>query len=152
MGCNSSVHVVNEVEAPIVINNCECLAGKFNRVIVPKDIWLSRMSKFITEHIRQFKHYGVHDIDIIYRKLHTYEVNTQNSKEDTTNKHSQAVKVVSGMLRNIPAPSPKQMREELTTMAVDYAMNDKEHEFEEIMFVFSIIINAPMIQFYETKY
>lgn len=149
MGCSSSVNVI---DTPVVINNYDCLAGKFNRVNVPKDIWLSRMIKFISEHVQQFKSYGTQDIYTMYHKLHSYEITTYNSKDDLSNKHSQAVKIVSSMLRTFPVPSPKQIRKELTTMAVDYSNNNKEHEFEEIMFVISIIINAPLMQFYETRY
>lgn len=150
MGCGASVHVMNEIETPIVHDTCDSLAGKFNRVKIPKDIWLFRMRNFISEHAYQLKHYGAYEVDVMYRKLHSYEISVSNTNKG--NKHSQAVKVVSGILRTIPAPSPKQIRDELTTMSVDYCIEDKQHEFEEIIFVFSIIINAPMIQFYETKY
>lgn len=148
MGCSSSVHIVNEIEAPIVVNNCECLAGKFNRAEIPKELWLSRMRKFIATHISQFKHYSCRDIDIIYNKLHVYEQTATMSD----NKHSQAIKILSSIFNVSPRPSPKQICEELTTMALDYCVDNKEHDFEEIVFVFSIIINSPMISFYETKY
>lgn len=150
MGCSSSVHIVNEIETPIVVNNCECLAGKFNRSEIPKEVWLSRIRKFIVDHIQQFKQYTPHDIDIIYHKLRAYETNANMSENQ--NKHSQAVKVLSGIFNAFPRPSPKQIREELTTMALDYCVDNKEHDFEEIVFVFSIIVNSPTIKFYETKY
>lgn len=150
MGCSSSVHIVNEIETPIVVNNCECLAGKFVRTEIPKDLWLSRMRGFISDHISQFKHYSSHDIDIIYHKLRAYEQTSNMS--DIKNKHTQAVRIVSNIFNVNPRPSPKQIREELTTMALDYCVDNKEHDFEEIAFVFSIIINSPMIKFYETKY
>lgn len=148
MGCSSSVHVV---ETPIVINSCGSLAGKFNRVEIPKDVWLSRMKKFIFKHINQFKYYDCNDIDVMYLKLRSYEISASNIT-NKQNKHSQAVQVVSNIFRNITDPTPLGIREELTKMAVDYSNEDKEHEFEEIMFVFSIIINSPNLQFYETKY
>jgi hypothetical protein len=98
----------------------------------------------------QLKHYCAYDIDIMYQKLQSYDKNCQMTNNN--DKHSQAVKVLVEMFNTSPRPSPKQMREELTTMALDYCIDDKEHEFEEIAFVFSIIINSPMIKFYETKY
>lgn len=150
MGCNSSIHIVNDNETQVVVKNYKCLAGKFNRTEIPKELWLSRMRTFITEHISQFKHYSSWDIDIIYHKLRAYEQSSNIS--DKNNKHSQAVKTLSSIFNTYPRPSPKQIREALTTMAVDYCMDNKEHEFEEIAFVFSIIINSPMIKFYETKY
>lgn len=150
MGCSSSVHIVNEIETPIVVNNCEYLAGKFNRTELPKELWLSRMREFIANHILQFKHYNSHDIDIMYQKLQAYEQSSNMS--DNKDKHTQAVRIISNIFNVNPRPSPKQIREELTTMALDYCVNNKEHDFEEIAFVFSIIINSPMIKFYETKY
>jgi len=154
MGCGASVHVVNNVvnkiETPIVNENCGYLAGKFSRTTIPKEVWLCRMREFIKNHVMQLKHYCAYDIDIMYQKLQSYDKNCQMTNNN--DKHSQAVKVLVEMFNTSPRPSPKQMREELTTMALDYCIDDKEHEFEEIAFVFSIIINSPMIKFYETKY
>lgn len=150
MGCTSSVHVV---ETPIIISRCESLAGKFNRVEIPKDVWLSRMTRFIIKHINQFKHYDCNDMDIMFLKLRSYEISIKNvNTTDTKHKHSQAVQVVSNLFRTTTENTPLQLREQLTKMAFDYSNDDKEHEFEEIMFVFSIIVNSPNLQFYETKY
>lgn len=148
MGCNSSINVV---EAPIIINSCESLAGKFNRVEIPKDIWLSRMTRFIYKHINQFKNYDCNDIEIVYMKLRSYEISSSNII-NVQNKHSQAIQVVSNLFRTIPELTLLQLKNNLTQMASDYLRNNKEHEFEEIMFVFSIIVNAPNLQFYETRY
>jgi hypothetical protein len=148
MGCSSSINVV---ETPIIINSCENLAGKFNRVEIPKDVWLSRMTRFIHKHINQFKHYDYNDIEIVYLKLRSYEISASNTS-NAKNKHSQAIHVVSDLFRTIPELTPLQLREQLTQMASEYSKDDKEHEFEEIMFVFSIIVNSPNLQFYETKY
>lgn len=148
MGCTSSVQVV---ETPIIINSCESLAGKFSRAEIPKDLWLSRMKRFILKHINQFKYYDCNDIDIMYLKLRSYEIGASNIA-NKNNKHSQAVQVVSNIFRNVTESTPLQIRDELMKMSVVYSNEDKEHEFEEIMFVFSIIVNAPNLQFYETKY
>jgi hypothetical protein len=154
MGCGASVHVVEsaviKIDTPKSNDVCECLAGKFNRNAVPKELWLCRMREFIANHIAQFKNYSSHDIDIMYKKLHEYETNIKVANDNT--KHSQAVRILSEIFNTSPPPSPKQLRDELTTMALDYCVVDKEHEFEEVVFVFSIIINSPMIKLYETKY
>lgn len=147
MGCGSSIQNMNEINTS---NNNKCLAGKFNRTEIPKQLWLSRMKIFIADHIKQYKNYSFQDIQIIYQRLRAYEQSTNMLKDK--NKHSQAVKILSGIFNVYPHLSPKQIREELTTMAVDYCINNKEHEFEEIAFVFSIIVNSPMIRFFETKY
>jgi len=167
MGCTTSIHVVNNVvntfetpidnnvvntvQTPVIDESSKYIAGKFNRITIPKELWLCRMQEFITNHVQQLKHYCSHDYDIMYQKLHSYENNVR-VRCHNNDKHSQAVQVLSGMFNVTPCPSPKQLREVLTTMALDYCMADKEHDFEEIAFVFSIIVNSPMIKFFETKY
>lgn len=149
MGCNSSLPLVSDSDN-IVVSKSECLAGKFKRSELPKKMWMSRMKEFIAEHISQFKTYTAYDILVMYRKLHTYENN--GHIYDKTNKHLQAIRIVSNMLRADLEPSAKRIKEELTSMATFYCNENREHEFEEIMFVFSIIVNAPMIQFYEIQF
>jgi hypothetical protein len=150
MGCGtSSNNIVHCVSSPVLVNKKKCLVGKFVRVHLPKEIWMSRMTTFIENHIKQLKGYSYQDVQIMYEKLTQYQKGIIVIA-DNTNKHHLAIKAIGTLFKN--GQSSTMLREKLTILANEYCEENKEHEFEEIMFIFSIIVNAPMIKFFETKY
>lgn len=150
MGCSASMVAVDNTEA-IVMKKTKFLAGKFQRVEVAKGIWIIRMKQFITNLTNQIQEYGEDDIKSMYGKLCEYQRNLY-VLSDTNSKHAKAVAVVADIFDSIPFPKPKRLRDDLVVMAAEYWLDSKEHDFEEIMFVFSIIVNTPIINFLEPKY
>ncbi len=146
MGCSSSINIVYNVVVPAeTLNKEKCLAGKFRRTQLPKEIWLRRMYSFICKHILQFKDYSAYDIDVMLNKLNQY----MKSISDNETKHAKAIIILNDIF--CKAPSPAMLRVALREMSVSYCSQDKEHEFEEIAFVFSIIVTAPILGLYETN-
>ena len=131
------------VVSPILINKNKFLAGKFPRVEIPDEIWLSRMSTFITNHIREIKGYGPHDIDIMMAKLNEYKKLAPSDE-----KQSNAIQVMCKVFGY--CPEPKAIRERLLGLSLEYSLEQRHHEFEEVVFLFSIIIHSPVMKFYET--
>lgn len=157
MGCNISVA---DVDTSVDVLDYQaqkqmlskCLAGRYQRVNVSKGYWLPRIRSFIKANIKQYQNYGYKDIELVYKKLYEYRRNLA-IVSDRDSKHANAVSVMFELLTDsCPCPSPKELKNTLTVMAIDYSLKNKEHDFEEIMFVFSIILTAPIITYLEPKY
>lgn len=156
MGCgmstmNNQVAPMFEVDnsSKTTVSKKSYLAGKFPREELPKDVWKSRMTTFIQTNISQMKEYGRVEHAVMMRRLADFE-RTTDLRICNNDKHIHAIMVIRKLF-NLSA-STNTMCDTLLEMSLDYCQRNKEHDFEEIMFAFTIIVNAPMLKYFEAKY
>lgn len=153
MGCLSdnqnAVHSydLDIITVPTKLNKVLCLAGKFQRRQLPKEIWLSRMATMIYDHIKQVKGYGQSDYNIMLIRVAEFKKMLASHLDE---KQVNAIKVMDKLFDK--PTTPKVMAQTLINLSAEYCKKNKEHDFEEIMFKFSIIVNAPTMRYFETKY
>ncbi len=153
MGCLSDnrnavrSYDIDIITEPKKLNKVVWLAGKFERKQLPKEIWLSRMATMIYDHIRQMKGYSQSDYNIMLMRVFEFQKMLASYLDD---KQANAIKVMDKLFKK--PTSSKVMAQVLINLSTDYCKKNKEHDFEEIMFKFSIVVNAPTMHYFETKY
>jgi hypothetical protein len=160
MGCASSMdnavlpladEIGDEVDVKMQskLDKSKFLAGKFQRIELPKEIWLSRMATFIHSHMKQINHFSQADYDVMIARLDLYKktIGPNPVKKD---KHTHAVRVLETLFaKRINACVLDNI---LINTSIDYCNRDREHHFEEIMFILTILVHTPMMRYFETTY
>lgn len=160
MGCASSMDhsVLPLIDDGDAMNVCskldksKCLAGKFQRVNLPKEIWLSRMATFIHSLVKQIDNFNSEDYHVMIARLERY-IKAIGHNPPKKDKHIHAVQVLETIFMNNAKPTPLKtstIDQILINTSIDYCNSNKEHHFEEVMFIFTIIVNAPMMRYFET--
>lgn len=157
MGCASSMDNAvlpyeDEVDVKMqsklaMLDNTKCLAGKFQRVELPKEIWLSRMATFIHSHMKQINGFSLVEYDMMITRLEQYRKSI-GPNPTKKNKHTHAIQVLETLFAEPTKTSI--LTKVLINTSIDYCNHNREHHFEEIMFIFTIIVNAPMMCYFET--
>ena len=118
-------------------------------IALPKILWMERMQIFLQRHLKQLTQYSSADIDVLFNRLNNFQKGNGSyefaQKKDI---HKAAVAEIVKMFdisRNVD-----KIKDYLWELSLSYLKQDKVEEFEHLAFIFSIIVNAPMIQMYET--
>lgn len=157
MGCASSmdnavIPFADEVDVKMqskiaMLDTTKCLAGKFQRVELPKEIWISRMATFIHSHMKQINAFSLSEYDTMITRLEQYRKSI-GPIPIKKNKHTHAIEVLETLFAKPTNVSI--LTKVLINTSIDYCNHDREHHFEEIMFILTIIVNAPMMSYFET--
>lgn len=170
MGCASSsvVDVDSTIAVPVVIvsytfpENAVFKVSKISRlnlqgdvkrtdgqIALPKTLWIQRMNHFMERHLKQLLQYSSADINVLLNRLQNFQ--RGNGSYQFVGKeaiHTAAVAEIAKMFditRNVD-----KIKDHLWELSLSYLEQDRVEEFEHLAFIFSIIVNAPMIQMYET--
>lgn len=147
MGCivssQNKVQVVTQQTNPVFIQQHE-----YSRAT---EKWVNNMSKFMKSQLMQAFQYDGHECKIMYEKYERFKNGTgafNRSFNDPV--HANAMRELTilfeGGMKGI------EKKQYVTNLLHAYAQTDRQKDFEEIAFIFSIIVNSPMITMYETKY
>lgn len=101
--------------------------------------------------LKQAFRYDSHECRLMYEKYERFKNGTgafNRSLKDPV--HANAVKELSMLFES--GMSGVEKKQYVTNLLHAYAQTDRQTDFEEIAFIFSIIVNSPMITMYETKY
>lgn len=154
MGCTASMdNAVLPFPDEIDVGNHEkvdkskYLAGKFDRIELPKEVWISRTATFIHSHVKQIQQFSSIEYDIMIERLAQYRksIGPNPKKND---KHTHAIAILEMIFAKRINPST--LTKVLISTSVDYCNVNKEHHFEEIMFVLTIIVHFPMMRYFES--
>jgi protein-arginine kinase activator protein McsA len=113
--------------------------------------WVNNMAKFMQSQLKQAFRYDCHECRIMYEKYERFKNGTgafNRSLKDPV--HANAVNELSMLFES--GMSGIEKKQYVTNLLHAYAQTDRQADFEEIAFIFSIIVNSPMITMYETKY
>lgn len=173
MGCAASCNNVTEVEDSVIhvsfglpqldmfhqppqkVENF-LLPGKLvtrrdGKPALPKHVWIKRMSLFISTHILQIKTYNIHQFHEMQAKLASFESGDCCFNYNLDNpQHANAIKEIRTILIDIDTFDD--MCIYFLAMCHKYCDSDRVEDFEHIAFIFSIVVNSPMIKAYETKW
>lgn len=159
MGCGASMDnavlpLPNDMDAQASKSHkkfdaSKCLAGKFQRVELAKEVWVSRMATFIYSHVKQIQNFSATEYEVMLARLAQYRksIGPNPIKKD---KHTHAISTLEMVFAKPIHPST--LAKVLIGTSVDYCESNQEHHFEEIMFVFTIIVHAPTMRYFETTY
>lgn len=170
MGCASSsvADVDSNIANPVVIvsftfpENAVFKVSKISRlnlqgdvkrtdgqIALPKVLWMERMNIFMERHLKQLLQYSSNDTNVIFDRLKNFQKgNGSYQFAEKKAIHKAAVAEIVKMFditRNVD-----KIKDYLWELSLSYLEQDKVEEYEHLAFIFSIIVNAPMIQMYET--
>lgn len=147
MGCSLSsqnkVQVVTQQTNPVYLQQYE-----YSRAT---EKWIKNMTKFMQSQLKQALRYDCHECRLMYEKYQRFKNGTgafNRTLKDPV--HANAVRELSMLFES--GMSGIEKKQYVTNLLHAYAQTDRQTDFEEIAFIFSIIVNSPMITMYETKY
>jgi hypothetical protein len=113
--------------------------------------WVNNMAKFMQSQLKQAFRYDYHECNLMYEKYDRFKHGTgafNRSLKDPV--HANAMRELSMLFES--GMSGIEKKQYVANLLHAYAQTDRQADFEEIAFIFSIIVNSPMITMYETKY
>jgi hypothetical protein len=158
MGCgysmqNAVIPFENQVveEAIVKIDGKKSKFGIIHRIELPKDTWLARIEAFIHSHINTINKFSHIELVIMMHRLHEFRKAIDKSDAAIRNPFTNAVNTLDKIFFENPNDISAWSRQ-LIKLATTYSKNNDEIYFEEIMFMFTVIVNAPLMRFFETTY
>jgi hypothetical protein len=114
-------------------------------------VWAKRMCRFIKAHMQQTMNYSEAEVEIMYDKFQRFMRSAGSHNRTLADPiHKNAMDELQRVF--MTGETHKTLENHLCELAITYGYTKRTIEFEEIALVFSIIVNAPMIRFYETKW
>lgn len=138
-------------EAIVKIDGIKSRFGVIHRIELPKDTWLARIEAFIRSHIKTIHNFNHIELVIMMNRLHEFRKAIDKSDAAVRNPFTNAVNTLDKIFIENP-DDISAWSHQLIKLAKTYSGKDDEMYFEEIMFVFTVIVNAPRMRFFETTY
>jgi len=126
----------------------EVVISSRNRDPLSTDTWKERMTTFMNLHLAQLLDYDVDARLVVYDRVGRFSRGAglpHRTLDDPC--HKMAVIEVINMLRH---PTEVAVKTHITHLVSKYGDEGRREDFEEIAFVFAIIVNAPLIKKNET--
>jgi hypothetical protein len=117
------------------------------RESLPIAIWTNNMLAFMRTLVRQFKQYDINNHTLVIERFRRFESgNGLPSRTCDDVCHQNAVQELSRLLNCVALES---LSLQIAFLVNEYADMGRTKDFEEIAFIFAIVVNEPNLRMYE---
>jgi len=147
MGCMAS----NQNKVQVITQQTNLVYLQEHEYSRATEKWVNNMTAFMLSQLKQAFRYDCHECRLMYEKYERFKNGTGAFNRSLKNPvHANAMRELSMLFES--GMSGVEKKQYVTNLLHAYAQTDRQTDFEEIAFIFSIIVNTPMITMYETKY
>jgi hypothetical protein len=137
MGCTSSTAIIVEDRSSSYIPQAE---------------WARKMTRFVKRHVKQMDSYSYDELEIMCDTFKRFSRGAGAHNRNLSDPvHSKAIEVLDTVFK-VDFDTDSIHNDLIKQIPLYSASKTQQAEFNEVAFVFSIIVNAPALKKYETKY